>query len=266
MADLKQYWQELAKKAGLSDEKAKAVLDALGDETVHKAFAEGFVPTSHYHSTLDKQKGEYEGQLKAANEKLTGYDKWYRETAQPAYTQYQQAFQNLKRYEELYGPIENNADARRAATATGLTKEEVQKMLEQRDVAYASLSKDIAYATTDYLQRFKEPLDMDALEKYAIEKNLPIRQAYKEFVNPKLEEARTTEFEAKLKAAREEGARDALSKHKLPVDTKPREITGSFWDRKVVEAEKMTPNQQERHSREAFFEGWNNPEPAKAAS
>ena len=260
MADLKQYWQELAKKAGVSEEKMKAISEALGDDTVAKAFKDGFVETPTHHSTLDRMKGEWEGRATKAEQEAASVRDWYSKTAKPAFDQFGTLTQQLQAYQQTYGAIDGAGDVRRAAEATGLTKDQVEEILKansaQKDQAYVNLSKDIAYVTMDHFQRFKEPVDVDALEAYAIKSGLPLRQAYKEFVAPKVDEQRNAEFDAKLKAAREEGARDALSKHQLPINTRPKEAH-PFFDRSEKPDQPVSELQQDRNSKEAFLEAFN---------
>ena len=164
-------------------------------------------------------------------------------------------------FERLAINVLETADVRQAAQSTGLTKEQVEEILKtqsaQKDQAYVNLSKDIAYVTMDHFQRFKEPVDVDALEAFAIKSGLPLRQAYKEFVAPKVDEQRNAEFDAKLKAAREEGARDALSKHQLPINTRPKEAHLVF-DRSEKPDQPVSELQQDRNSKEAFLEAFNN--------
>ena len=263
MASLADYTQELFKKAGLDgDEQAKAIMEALGkNEKIQKAFKDGFVETSQYHSNLDKVKGEWEGKYNEAAGKVKQYDEWYHGTdGKPgALASVTRANEALARYQATYGPIQDGGDVRQAAQATGLSLDDVKNLLAQtmqtQNAAYVGLTKDVAWATMDYQGRFKEPLDLDASETYANKNNVPFRQAYKDVIAPKLEEQRNSEFEAKLKAAREEGAKDALSKHKLPVESGPRE-THLVFDR-TEPTTAMNENQQSQASRNAFLEGWN---------
>lgn len=264
MADLKTYTQELFKKAGISEEKTKAILEALGDEAITKAFTEGFVETPKHHSTIDKTVGEYKTKVTAAEAEANRLNEWYNKQAKPVYDQYLGAFESLKKYEELYGPIQTAADRREVRQATGLTQEQLEAALKQRDQAYVGMTKDIAWASSDYIQRFKgDPLDLDAVEKIALEKGMPFRQAYKEMINPKLEEMRSQELEARVKAARDEGYKDAMSKHKLPVESTPREPHPFFEPKE--QPKNMTEAQQDAHSKDSFMEAWNNPTEAATA-
>jgi hypothetical protein len=102
-------------------------------------------------------------------------------------------------------------------------------MIEQRDRTFAERTakvlKDAIKASQDHMKRFGEPLDVDACEKYAVEHNLPPDMAYKEYIEPKAKEMETKAWEAKITAAKEEAIKDYASRNKLPIDTKPREIS-----------------------------------------
>src|SRR2546425_178902 len=168
-SDLKAYWQELAKKANLPEDKAKAVFEALGDEAVEKVFKDGFT-----------------------------------------------------------------------------------KFMRNREQAEINVLKAGLNAASHHMHIFGKPLDVDAVLKTANEKGLTFEAAYKEYIAPELEKKTSSEFETKLKLAREEGARDALSRHKIPVDAGPKEYH-PFFDR---ETDKEKAAVTERDSMAAFVEGW----------
>lgn len=269
--DLKQYAQEMFRKAGVSQAMTDAFVQTLGDPTVEKAFREGFVPTSQHHSTIDKMKGEWEGKYTQADSQVKAWNEWWAKNGATIQA-IPETYQRLQAYEQTYGKLDmnsSNSEIRQAAQASGLTKQEVEEMLAQRTQTLAqatsTLMKDVAYITADHQQRFKEPLDLDKLEEYAAKSGLPLRQAYKEFISPKSEEIRNAEFEARLKAAKEEAVRDYASKHQLPVETKPKEPHPIF-DQKAPDPQ-LNEFQRERNSKEAFLNAWNNynEEPAKAS-
>jgi hypothetical protein len=68
----------------------------------------------------------------------------------------------------------------------------------------------------DHRDSFKERLDTDALIKFATEKGLPLETAYKEWVAPRVAERESESRKQDIKDAEERGAREALSKHRLP--------------------------------------------------
>lgn len=251
--DLRQYWQEIATKAGLPEDKVSAISGVLGDESVARAFRQGFVPVPEHHSTLDQMKNRVTSREQELND-------WYQRVAVPAYQSNLSGIEKLRQYESLYGEIDGSATNNPGAETMNLTPEEIDRRLEEklraRDQAFVGLVKAIPRMSFDYYKRFGEVLDSDAVEKIALENGLPPDLAYERYIAPKVEAQRSVELEAKIKAAREEGYRDALSKSHLPVDSTPRD-SNPFFERE--EPKPGTSDlEQDRGSRQAFLEGWNN--------
>lgn len=255
MADLKGYWQELAKAQGLSEEETAAVLQALGNEKVAKAFQSGFVERPVFSSELDKTRNEWKS-------KVDQYDNWYKTTALPTHQKAQEAVELLGKYQQTYGALDGT-EAFKAAT--GMTQEQIAKIMDERsgqqNAAYMKVAKTLAKASTDHLKRFGDVLDVDAFEEFAVKRGGDPWDAYTAFVAPKVQEVtaiaetkRNEEWETKLKAAREEGARDALSKRGLPQEVKSEpSMLRKYMD---TPKEKLSENS----GRAAFMEAYNNPE------
>jgi hypothetical protein len=252
MADLKGYWQELAKAQGLSDEETAAVLQALGNEKVAKAFQQGFVERPVFSSELDKTRNEWKS-------RVDQYDNWYKTTALPAHQQATAAVELLGKYQQQYGALDGTTEFK---AATGMTDEKLNKILEeqrnQQNAAYMKVTKTFAKASADYMKRFGDVLDVDAFEDFAVKRGGDPWDAYNAFVAPKVQEAtvaaeakRTAEYEEKLKAAREEGARDALSKRGLPAEVKT--------EPSMLRNYMNTPKDKldDNSGRTAFMEEWN---------
>ena len=100
-SDLKQYAQDLFKKAGVPKEKMDAILEALGDDTVQKAFKEGFVETPTHHSEFDRFKGEQTRARESAEAEANRLKEWYSKEAQPAYEQVKANWGALQEYQRL---------------------------------------------------------------------------------------------------------------------------------------------------------------------
>lgn len=157
------------------------------------------------------------GRVKAYETKEQQYQSWY----QNANAQYEQAMAELTAYRNGGGSAAGEPPP--VDLSKYLTKEDLLKQLQERDSRYAGTLKDIAKITSRHASKYGEELDVDTLEKIAVENNLPLQAAYDRYIAPREEDRRNRDFEAKLKAAKEEGARDALSRHKLPVDPVPSE-------------------------------------------
>lgn len=254
--DLRAYWQEIATKNGLDADTITAMDAALGNADVVKAFRQAFVPVPDHHSRLDEVKAEYT----AHKEEL---DNWYKTQAEPAYQANLSGIEKLRQYEATYGPLEAGDTTRAQAQDLGFkSKAELDKYLDDRFRAeragYIGISKSIPKMSVDYYSRFKEVLDPDEVEKISVQKGLPPDLAYKEYIAPRVEAQQKESYEKAIKEAREAGAREALSSRSIPIDSTPRE-SAPFFDRSSVkETQGLSEVDQDRASRSAFLEGWNN--------
>jgi hypothetical protein len=257
--DLRAYWSELAKKAGIPEDKAGAISDALGDESVQKAFRDGFRAMPDYSSDMDNVRDKTRAETSEAVKAY--YDKWYQTEAMPVLTRKEKEAADYKasldQYRQLYGDIDpsgNGNGNRQIVTPSGdvLTKAEFTDYMRQREQAEINVLKAGLNAASHHMHIFGKPLDVDAVLKTANEKGMTFEQAYQSYIAPELEKKTQGDFETKLKAAREEGARDALSRHKIPVDAGPREMH-PFFDREK-EPDKIANTDRDKMN--AFLEGW----------
>lgn len=255
--DLRAYWQEMATKQGLDAATISAMDAALGNEAVAKAFRQAFVPVPDHHSRLDEVKAEYNG-------KKAELDDWYNNVAMPAYNSNVGGIERLRQYESVYGPLDPDSTTRQEANALGFSsKAELDKYLDDRlrgeRAGYVSLLKAVPKMQMDYFKRFGEVLDPDEIEKISVKMGLPPDLAYKEYIAPKVEAAQKDEYEKALKEAREAGAREALSKANIPIDTTPREHS-PFYERDVTvdSSKNLSEMEMDRTSKSEFMQGWNN--------
>lgn len=253
--DLKKYWQDLAAKAGLSPEDTETVSKALGQDSVAKAFKDGFIPIPDYHRNLDQVKQEVTSERQRLEE-------WHQRTALPAYQTNLAGIEELRRYKEAYGDLVDgpaNYDNGNGNGA-GLTQAQLDRYFAEKrrelDRDVVGLTKTVARMTMDHLTRFKEPLDIDAVEKLAVEKGLPPDLAYEKFIEPRVQAQKDAEFKAQLEARYNEGLKDGRTKAaSSPNDPRTKEYN-VFFDR--TEDPKISDLDADRKSQAAFLEGWNN--------
>src|SRR5947207_2529591 len=135
--DLKAYWSELARKAGIAEDKANAISEALGDETVQKAFREGFRPMPDYSRDMDKVRDETTA--KVAEGIKSYYDNWYQREALPVLErkgkEADAARAALQRYREAYGELDDGSNGQKVVTPAGdyLSKAEFDDYMRRRD-------------------------------------------------------------------------------------------------------------------------------------
>jgi len=263
MADMKAYWQELAKKHGLDEATSKAVLDALGNDAVTKAFTEGFVTTPDHHRRFDQEVGP----LKTRNQQL---EDWYQKEALPVAQQYQNSLAALRQYEATYGPLENG-NGTRAAVPAGLTEAQVNKILEERMNSWSAtnnmIAKTFARASAAHLKEFGEVLDFDAFEQAAIaaaQRGITPWNAYNEYVEPRMVEKRKAadtqrekDIEDRIQRQTDERVRDALSKRGVPMETAKEPSMLFLRDKAGQDKTPLEGPAAEQNAKNEFFAGWN---------
>lgn len=266
--NLVDYWNEVAAKAGLGDEQVTAIASQLGDEAVAKAMGQAFVPRPEVDRALDKVKKETHDETMVEAKK--GYDQWYFNDALPALKTLQD---QVTAFEAQHGPLEDggpnpplvpgkegeppisNANANASVAKQVMT--EVQELLKNRDIAVANLWEDGIVIQDRWSRTFPgEECPAAEIRKFAETNNLRPIDAFEKFIAPRVEETRVKKQEKDLATAREEGAKDALSKLDLPTDTAPKE-PAPFFTTVVVDDEGKKKGPLSDAEKSAIFrEGW----------
>lgn len=267
----KEFYEGILNTAGVSTEKRQALLAALADEDIARALTNDAIAPrlrqDEFSRKMDEAKAERERAV-AEREKST---KYYADLLQ------WKAGEEAKLEAALAGAAGDTDPARRQLIQQVQSMDDFQKTLkselDRRDQLQISLLKDGMHLASQHVYEFKEPLDSEALARIATEKGLSLKQAYDEMVGPRRMELSKVQRDTELAKAREEGARDALSKHKIPIDTTPREYH-VMLDRdpsKQVGVNDYVPNSgklsptAERQLRDNFVNEWNTA-PAGATS
>ena len=257
--DYKAYWMELAAKAGVPEDKAKAMAETLGDEAVAKAFKQAFKAVPDYSYDLDQVRDKTKSEATA--EAKAFYDNWYATQAKPAYEHNLKIIEEYNRYKSLYGDVNNAEGAGNVGANPGyMTEKQAEEMINRamaaQNAAYVGLTKNSMRIATQHLREFGEVLDPDDLDKFASNKGFTnLDQAYKEYVAPRQEAKHTVEWETKVKAAKEEGAREERSRSKHPADSHGRGYVNPFTKQGEALPKDADPTV---HARNAFMDGWDN--------
>lgn len=205
----KEYYEGVLKQAGVSETKRQALVAALEDEEISKALVNEQIAPRLRHDEFSREMDR----LKSEKEKTATY------------------YQQLVTWKQEQDAAFAGAGAGNGAgNGDYLTKKDIEALekkyqdsLKQQEASFITISKMMGRLASQHAVEFKEALDTDALEKMAIEKQLPLPQAYEAMVGTRRAEIQNQSFAAKLAAAKEEGAREFASKHKLPIDTVARE-------------------------------------------
>jgi len=243
--------QELASKAGLDAEQAKA-LEAIA---ANDAIREGLVTRSNYSRDLDavKAKATTEATEKATTDAKAFYDNWYQTEAKPAYDKALSVQELLGKYQSTYGTLDGTPDPTNSNPTKYITPEEAQKMVTDAtsatQAAFIDMQKKSMRVATQHLHDFNETLDPNDLEKFAKDQGYSdIDIAYDKYVEPRKLAKQQEDWEAKVKAAKEEGVKEGYSRQ---VATSPggREYVNPFT--------KPNPNADNPDAgRDSFFAEW----------
>ncbi len=237
------WFKELANEAGLSPEETSAFIKVAENQKL----------ASRVENTVKTAEEDYQaqvGRVNALGKELQDYKVWAngggklsdgREIKEGALATYQAKEQQLQaaltELEQM-----RNGNTPQFDTSKLVTREDFQKQLSDRDARYAGVIKQMGRLASQHAVNFKEALDVDALEKLAIETNLPLDVAYERLIGPRVEEARKTAAEADKKAYAEQAVKDALSRHSLPTDPTPQATAPIFIQRdKAAEAKNGKP-------------------------
>lgn len=238
-----EYFTALFKEAGYDDATISTVLPHFTNEKVSGKLG-GLLKTAQddYHAQV--------GRSKAAQDRVTQYDQWYA-TEKPKNDALQSELALLKA--QLGGGGSNGYSEPPAFDASKyLTKDDLARFAVDQSTRTATVIKSVGRLASRHAAKFNEELDVDALEEIATKKGLPLEAAYNEYIAPREDERRNKDLEARIKAARDEGAREALSRHKLPVDAVPQESAPVIgrWNKQSTESAKPATDGE-------LLEAWN---------
>lgn len=248
MATLQEYLDSLAQTAGLDEEAKAGLKKALGNQKFAEELDKGVKRQSDYSRNMDELKAE---KLKVETQ-IGQWREWYNTAvANDAARE-----EELQRLRAAGGGGGNNngggGNGGGAGAGAGYSKKELDDLLAGERGRLISVTKDMGRIASRHAAKFGEELDVDAVEKIALEKGLTVVKAYDEYISPRVKELNDKAFEEKLKLAREEGLKEGLSKRDLPNEGS-KSYHPIFGQPKQVEATKdMTDGQRAAN----FAEAW----------
>jgi len=247
--DTKQYLEQLAQAAGLSDDEKANLLKVASNDKFSKALGDDILRQSDYSRNLDA--------LRSDRQK---WERWYADSLQWRADEEARIAALTNGGQPTVTPTPQPVFDQEAYKKMLL--EEVGKKSQAQEQQFIGLLKTGLSLVGRHMAEFHEPLDVDALAKTAVEKQQTLDAAYNDLVSPRRAEAQKVKYEAELKAARDAGAREFASTHKIPIDTAPREhhplldkpTQGVVADY-VPNSGRLTPT-SERSLRDSFTAEW----------
>jgi hypothetical protein len=224
----KQYFEELCREAGYSAEQSAALVAMASDAKVSGKLDELIANgTDNYQAQV--------GRVRALENKINEYGTWYG-TADAEYKKMQTELQLAKA--QL---VANGIDLGSTTTTTPqldsskfITKEDLAAQIQELGARQGSIAKDVGRIASRHATKFHEELDMDAVEQAGVElqkklnRVVTVAEAYQSYIAPREQKSSEEALALKLKEAREEGARDALSRRGMPAEPVPTESSMLF--------------------------------------
>jgi len=222
----KKYYTKLAQDAGFDEGQTKQFLEVLGNDKI----GQGIVPRPEFSRGLDQERQK----AATTQARLKHIEEDWLPKAQRAHEINLQGIERLRLYEQTYGEIDpkNPGQVRHAATGSGLSKEDVDRMLAER------LERELAQRDRGYLE-FEEIRD---LHREEFGKRLPVkdfenfveqqkqsgdfqglRQAYSAFTQEERTTLEQKRIDDEVNRRFSEKVRDYESTHHIPADPRPSE-------------------------------------------
>mgnify|MGYP001566954392 CR=1 FL=1 len=212
-----QYFTRMCREAGKSDADIAALTAILSDPTLAPKFDETIRRSTDDFTAM-------QGRVAAADKKVKQYDEeWYPK----ANSEYQRAMQELADAKAALIVANGNGGGGNnpppADTSQFLTKSDLAAHRADLDARYARVIKEGLRLASRHAARYHEELDVAALEKTATDGNMSLTAAYDQMVKPRVDADQKAQFEKEKTEAVAQAVKDALSRHKLPVDAVPAE-------------------------------------------
>lgn len=227
--------------SGLPSEQVEALKQVLAYEPVQQKIRDGYLRQSEFSRRMDELREEqkkletqqeesrryYESQVALSHNNKAEYDRLLAEKEELE-AKLAGGTQSTTDWSYSYGGQTVSEDyvpksvlEKRIAD---LNKQHEEMLLNTQNNAINLMAKMTNLAQKHYAE-FGEPLDTNELTKFAINNNIPLETAYERSTSERRSEVLERKHAEAIQKAREDGAREALSKHNLPVvDNRPKEI------------------------------------------
>lgn len=247
----KEYLASLAQEHKLSEDEKGALLKVLENDKIAEDMGLSLLRHDEFSRNMDAHKKDVDEFGKTKEE----WKSWYSDvlTAQKADSDKFADYDTIKAenltYHNEYGDLNGTSkDAPPPFDASKfVSQEQLEKALGTRDGYTTTVIKKAVGLSSQHVQEFGKPLDMDALEKTAVQGNVSLDEAYSQLVAPARAEVSKAAGEKATKEAYQKGVQDTMTRHKLPTDDKP-SVPHPLFDQK--EADKAGSPQ------EAFVTGY----------
>lgn len=228
--ELQEYFDALLKEADVSEEQLEVLNEVLAQSKVSETLKRDIMARSDYSRKMDE--------LSNREKELLQEEKWVE-------AQKHQDHNNLTLYQEMQEKLQqaqslldgrdssgylDDVDDPFSPSESGIKRDELKSLIDE------AIAKDRAREESRMLgvlantvalsdkhkEEFGRGLDAGALYEFALSKGLPIDVAYESMTKEERDKKREADYQKRLEEAKKEGAREALSKHQIPLmDDRP---------------------------------------------
>jgi len=247
--EVTEYINTLAQEGGWDADSTKAVLKAIGENPkAAEMFKRDVMARQDYSRDKDALKTDRDAFDASQVEHKKKEAEWLKFHAElKAIEAQQQATGGGDNFDNS-NDGQDNSDGEKP-----LTRKEMNDALKARDNTFVDFVKTTTILGQEHQANFGEPLPVLEVEKYAVEHQLPLKEAYKDFIEPRLVKKREETLEASRKASFEEGLLKGRSEQLNPPDAGDK---GSEFISNVHATIKATDGEKP-DGLTAFREGWN---------
>ena len=247
--EVTEYINTLAQEGGWDEDSKKAVLKAIGENPkAAEMFKRDVMARQDYSRDKDALKTDRDAFEVTKTEQKENEKKWL---------QFHAELKAIEAQQQAAGgggdPIDP-ADPQVNPEDRPLTRKEMSDYMAKRDEAYVSLLETTVVLQNTHQATFGEALPVTEVKKFAAEHQLPLQQAYDEYIKPRLATKREEELETSKKASYEEGLLKGRSEQLSPPDAGDK--GGSEFISNVHATIKATDGEKP-DGLAAFREGWN---------
>ncbi|KKK57431.1 hypothetical protein LCGC14_3054510, partial [marine sediment metagenome] len=244
-----EYINTLAQEGGWDADSTKAVLKAIGENPkAAEMFKRDVMARQDYSRDKDALKTDRDAFDASQVEHKKKEAEWLKFHAElKAIEAQQQATGGGDNFDNS-NDGQDNSDGEKP-----LTRKEMNDALKARDNTFVDFVKTTTILGQEHQANFGEPLPVLEVEKYAVEHQLPLKEAYKDFIAPRLEKKREEVFEAAKKSSYEEGVLKGRSEQQSPPDA------GATGGSEFLQNTRATIQAKEGEKPDglaAFAEGW----------
>lgn len=239
----KAFWDAALKKAGYDDATRATLLAPFENKAFEDELYSALVPREESDRILtdsQRAKAEADAAKQQAVAKYTENLQWF-EANKTRLTQAERADayqRQVAAYEALYGPLNGNQPQDNGQQQNGAPAAAQPKYLTPEELAasqrnFWTMLKQVDRAKERYQEQFGKAMPMtmvDELEAMAQKPenaNRSVTDMFNEHIAPRIDEKRTADIEAKIKAARDEAYNQGFSKGRMnePTQDNPENVS-----------------------------------------